>query len=165
MPEATQEQPNLGGRPTKWKPEYNEMIVKWFDVEPYRESNDKMVPIKPPTLYGFAASIGVSDDTLHEWAKPENEAKYAGFSAAYECARKKHQELIVQGALAGAYNSPFSIFYAKNVFGMKDKTETDLTTKGESIVGFNYVVPKNPNEHNTDDQASVEATPGVGGTE
>lgn len=153
------------GRPTKWKPEYNDMIVEWFNVEPYREVNDKLIPNKPPTFFGFAAKIGVDQDTIAEWAKPENAKNYPGFFGAYWTAKQKHQDLVMQGAMTGAYSGQFSQFYAKNVFGMKDKTETDITSKGESVVGFNYVVPKNPNEHNTDDQTSVEAAPGVGGTE
>lgn len=63
-----------GGRPSKYKPEYCEMLVKHMATGLSFES--------------FAAVIDVSEETIHAWARPEgaefksefSESKRQGFS-------------------------------------------------------------------------------------
>ena len=72
-----------GGRPTLYKPEFCDEIIKYFDVEPYtvqivlnektgNESHRK-VANDYPTLAGFAKHIKVSRSVLQFWmqAHPE----------------------------------------------------------------------------------------------
>ena len=61
--------PNLGGRPTKYKPEYDEMLIKHMTNGYSFES--------------FAGIIEVNQDTLHECAKVQisfSEAKKIAFA-------------------------------------------------------------------------------------
>lgn len=76
------------GTPTKFKPEYVDMLLTFFEVEPYykdelenhvvmgangkpREAKVKYTyrPNKLPTLFGFARSIGVAYSTVWRWAE------------------------------------------------------------------------------------------------
>lgn len=75
------------GRPTKFKKEYIEKLVEFFDIEPTRKElmevvtefdskgnqkktaeKYKHIPNKFPTLVQFAKSIGVSYWSLQQWA-------------------------------------------------------------------------------------------------
>lgn len=130
------------GRPTSWKPEYNDMIIEFFEVEATKEieiittgKNDyekieyKEVPNTMPTFQRFAHNIGVSVDTLHEWKKPENRGKYPGFSEAYKRAKQLQEDFWVENGMKGLHNAAFAIFWAKNNLGYKDKTEVDQTVR------------------------------------
>ncbi len=64
------------GRPTVYDPKYVEDIIAFFDIEPYEEKllrdsrggeSIELVPAKFPTLARFAANIGVTRETLHDW--------------------------------------------------------------------------------------------------
>ena len=125
------------GRPTSWKPEYNDMIIEFFDVEETKVleivAGEKVVlkevPNKMPTFQKFAHKIGVDVDTLKEWKKPENKAKYPGFSASYRKAKELQENFWIQNGLKGLHNPAFSIFWAKNNLGYKDKSEIDQTVR------------------------------------
>lgn len=88
--EPQQEQAELVvmGAPTKFRPEYVDAIVRFFDVEPFykeeieqaveffqngkpKKANIKyrLVPNKMPTLFSFARSIGVAYSTVWRWAE------------------------------------------------------------------------------------------------
>lgn len=167
---------NKGGRPTKFKPHFTEDLIKFFDIEPYkqvlseeskesfkdggvkRESKKyRLIPNKLPTLYKFAKSIGISYWTVNHWADKGSDPELdkaieqqivAGttdsedfklsvaikeFSHAYKEAKELQKEFLINIGLAGAAPAPFAIFTAKNVTDMRDKTETDITSKGMSI--------------------------------
>lgn len=69
------------GRPTVYRPEFCEMMEAFFDIPLEREvivdvpdveggvKERRMVANTFPTFGRFAASIGVSSDTLRKWAK------------------------------------------------------------------------------------------------
>jgi len=131
--------PNIAGQPTKWTPEINDRIIEYFDVDaseliydtkgkPYQTMRKLM-----PTFEGFAHEIDVDGDTLVEWAKPEYKDKYVGYSAAYARAKALQKRFVLQAGMNGAANPQFAIFFAKNNLGMKDKTETDVTSNGNTI--------------------------------
>lgn len=128
------------GRPTDWKVEYNELIVKHFtdpvSFDMHFDDKGRPYPIlntKFPTFEGFAYKIGVCVDTLNEWCKPENKGKHTGFSEAYTQAKELQKKFLIESAMVGAANTQFAIFFAKNNLGMKDKMETDLTSNGQTI--------------------------------
>lgn len=77
----------MAGRPTKFKSEYTEELIKFFDIEPYKqivtESSKeyfadgrqkkesvkyRMIPNKMPTLFGFSRKIGVNYSTVWRWS-------------------------------------------------------------------------------------------------
>jgi hypothetical protein len=135
-----------GGRPTKYKPEYCEEIIKFFSVEPYqkeivevststttnskggtsefRKEKYQRVSNPLPFFEAFGRSIGVSDDTIVNWAK-----KYPEFLAAYNTAKALQKEFLVQNGLAGTYPPASFIFTAKNITDMRDKQEVEATKK------------------------------------
>jgi hypothetical protein len=126
-----------GGRPTKYDISFCEAMSAYFSKE---------VGFFP-TLAGFAASIGVTRDTLHEWANAKTEEgtlKHPEFSDAYKRAKEMQEQNLVIGALTGAYNASFAIFTAKNVLGWRDKTEQEITGKDGSPLAGIQVMFVNP---------------------
>lgn len=108
----------LGGRPTKYKPEYCDQIIAYFSVKPYEQiwtqteyqngsvKSKLTITANPlPTMAEFAHSIGVNGDTLVEWAKDRNKEKYPGFSAAYIRAKELYRKILIINGLHGFYNA------------------------------------------------------------
>lgn len=137
------------GRPTKYKPEYCEKIIEYFDVKPYiqrtktiRQKDGSVSEIEEdypndlPTLAGFSVSIDVDRDTLKEWAKV-----HPDFSAAYKKAKAMQYDFLVTNGMRGLTVPSFTIFAAKNIMywrdkqpGEEDKTVTlsDLRNKSDA---------------------------------
>jgi hypothetical protein len=135
------------GHPTKYKPIYCKRIVEFFDIEPIQtkietyyykngESKEKEIEVSAtlPTITSFATSIHVDDDTIVEWAKHHKK-----FSAAYNKAKKLQENIWFLNGLKGLYNPQFAIFVGKNVYGYKDKNETDLTSGGKPLPPPNVI--------------------------
>jgi len=130
---AKSKQKNLGGRPSKYKPEYCDQAIKYFNIEPHFETpvetqkkgvvetKIKFIPADLPTLAGFAKKIGVSKDTLNEWRKV-----YPKFSVAIKKGKTAQEHILITNALKGGYAPAFSIFFAKNNMGWKDKQEQSV---------------------------------------
>lgn len=129
------------GRPTEYKEEFVEDIIKYFDVEPFEvrtithtkrngESweTEEDVANPLPTLAGYAAKTGVHRDTLHEWSK-----KYPDFSDAIRRCKEMQYNMLVANGLKGLYAQPFAVFTAKNILGWTDRQETDITSGGEKL--------------------------------
>lgn len=134
---------NPVGRPSKYEDRFVTELIKFFDVEAYREmpildkeGNTvaiKAVPNKFPTLARFACKIGVTRETLWDWATAtddEGNLIHAEFSNAYKRAKEFQESILVEGAMAGAFQANFSIFTAKNVLGWRDKVEQELSGPG-----------------------------------
>ena len=130
------------GRPSKYKPEYCEEIIKFFDYSPYREveiphyqagklqyKDTKLLPNEPRFISDFAHSIGVHIDTLYEWAK-----KYPEFSEALKIANSKNQNIHIKGAYMGVYNPTSFVFTMKNIAGWRDNRDVKHSI-GEDMDG------------------------------
>ena len=110
------------GRPTLYRPEHCQKIIEYFSIPPYKynkisktfEAND------PLFLSAFARSIGVTHDSLLEWAKVHPE-----FSLALKQAKELQEQFFVTNAVKGYYAQPMSIFALKNMCGWRDKTEIE----------------------------------------
>lgn len=133
------------GRPSKYKPEYCDAIIAFFNRKPFdlikikdEEGNevvltDKygkaiMQPCMLPTFEGFAISIGVHRDTLNEWL-----ARHEEFSDAYARAKDYQKNILIQNGLLGYYEKTFAVFTAKNVTDMRDKQEIDHQSSDGSM--------------------------------
>jgi hypothetical protein len=137
------------GRPSKYKPEYCEQVIEFFNKPPYEfievdaENDDGetyktvamdknghpiKVPTPLPTKERFAFSIGVHRSTLIDWAN-----NYEDFSYAIKMAEDLQKDILVQNGLVQAYDKTFAIFVAKNVTDMSDKRELDHTSSDGSM--------------------------------
>ncbi len=135
--------PHPGGRPSDYDPKYCDELLEYFSVDPYFETpverqlkngtvvtSIKFIPSDLPTLAGFACKIGVHRDTLNQWSKDHPE-----FSDAVQKAKEYQEKILVNNALKGLYNPAFSIFFAKNNLGWKDRQDvTSNDGKLESLV-------------------------------
>ena len=129
------------GRPSSYKEEYADELIRFFDqsvysiIEKVDEKGNKTTEkvLNPfPTLARFATKVGVTRETLHEWATlkdAQGELKHPEFAYAYKRAKDFQEALLVEGAIGGMYQANFSIFTAKNVLGWRDKTEQEITGK------------------------------------
>lgn len=121
------------GRPSKYRPEYDAMIVAYFHKEPYTEvdveqSNGvvkkQRMATDPPMLAGFASTIGVSRDAVNGWAtdvEVDGRPRYPGFADAYARARELNESMLARGGLLGLYEPRFSGFVMKNLYGWQDQ--------------------------------------------
>lgn len=157
--------PKKLGRPTKYKNEFCQMLIDWFDIEPTIEkeviytnkkgetwSKFETVAVDIPTFEGFSHSIDVEDRTLENWYKAKRSngsPRYPDFFRAYNRAKQLQRKILVTNALAGRYNSSFAMFYAKNVTDMREKVEVPVDDKGNAVPlvsGFQFIVPKGNND-------------------
>lgn len=113
--------PNPVGRPTKYKPEYCQVIIDYFDI-PATDSEGNAN--NPRFLSAFARSIGVNHDTLHEWC-----SVYPEFSEAYTEAKRLQGEHIIVNALQNRYNSSFAWRTMMNIQDWRDKQEHAVAVK------------------------------------
>jgi len=122
------------GRPTKYKKQYCEEILRYFDV-PLTNLEKKTVitklgptiinvekPNKLPTVGGFAIKIGVLPKTLIDWAK-----HYPEFSESYSKALELEKEFLIQNGLKGFYQPNIFQFIASNLTDMRNKETKEHT--------------------------------------
>ena len=134
---------DVGGRPSKYKPEYVNLLMDYFDVEAGEQvqaenSKGQMCylyrPEKLPTLAGFACKIDVHRETLLNWGKA-----HPKFFDALKKAKDHQERILVENGLLGGYDKTFAIFTAKNLIDWRDKQENTTTHEvGESIQRLNH---------------------------
>jgi len=122
------------GRPTKYKKQYCEEIIRFFDVPQTKIQKvtqitasgvtefNKEVPENLPTIIGFARKIGVLSETLKEWAD-----KHEEFSVSYRKALELEKEFLIQNGLKGFYQPNIFQFIASNLTDMKNKETKEHT--------------------------------------
>lgn len=125
---------NRGGAPAKYKEKYCKEIVEYFNnaYADFREGCSER-RIHYPTLYGFAASIGVHRDSINEWSNV-----HPKFSDALKKAKSIQADFTIQSAMNGICPQPFAIFMMKNNHNWTDKTETK--NENSNTVTLNYKV-------------------------
>ena len=146
------------GRPPKYRDEFADELITFFNQPPTRDvtvrdkqgnESTQVLPGFFPTMARFAANIGVCRDTLHDWAHAKDvngDPRHPRFSDAYKRAKAFQEANLVEGTIAGAYNSTFAIFTAKNVLGWRDKVEQEITGKdgapiGPSVITVQFMNP------------------------
>lgn len=96
-------------------------------VNNYFESETKW------TLAGLAFHLGIDRQTLYNYK--EREDFFDIIKKATDKVSARYEERLV-------YESqPTGVIFALKNMGWSDKTEMDLTSKGEQIQGFNYIPP------------------------
>jgi hypothetical protein len=92
------------------------------------------VPARLPTFEWFATRLCkpiTCVKVMLDWCKVQPE-----FAEAYKTCKDIQKELLMHGALSGAYNASAFALIAKNISDFKDKTETEITG-GLQIVRLN----------------------------
>jgi hypothetical protein len=141
------EEPNKVGRPTTYDPIYCEKVDEYLTVRVDEETDwtkssfagsessgaswEHRVKVKLPTMDGFAKFIDVARSTLYEWKEEHKE-----FSDALDKILIEQKERLINMGLSGDYSPTIAKLILSSNHGMKEKTETDITTKGKSIGGF-----------------------------
>lgn len=136
------------GRPTVYRPEFCEMMEAFFDIPLEREvvvdvpdgkggvAKEVRIVVNPfPTLCRFAASIGVSSDTLRKWARakrPDGTPVKPEFFWSYARARDLQETLLIEGGMSGVYDYKFAILAAKNILGWRGHVEQDVAVSVNS---------------------------------
>jgi len=132
------------GRPSKYRPEFPEMMYEYFDVKPSEEKKIydnrgelimARVAVDFPTMSGFAAYIGVTSSTMRDWATKNTDGvyKYPEFSATYQLAKEFQDNIIVANTLNGSYKENFAKFISTNILGYKDKQVTDVNVSAVGV--------------------------------
>lgn len=157
------------GRPTKYKPEFAQLLLEHFSIPATTEkevvytnkkgetwSKMETVATDLPTFEEFAESIGVDDRTLENWFKAKRSngsPRFPNFFRAYMRAKQMQRNILIKNALAGRYNPAYSIFLSKNVTDMREKVEVPTDDKGNPIPvvsGFQFIVPTDKDGKNND---------------
>lgn len=120
------------GRPTKYRPEYCQKIVEFFDRKPYEPmlkddgtpflnkfGDPVMIPAVFPTFERFAFEIGVEVKTLHNWCN-----EHPDFLQAFTRAKHLQSDVLDVNGLAENYNAGYAKFIAINCTEKVDKVET-----------------------------------------
>jgi hypothetical protein len=86
-------------------------------------------PIPPPTLAGYAVSIGVTRECVWSWSK-----KHEEFEDAFNLAKAMQEQAFLTMGATGAYAPQVLIMMMKNLQGWTDRTEQ--THKGAVTLLF-----------------------------
>lgn len=133
-----------GGRPTKYRPEYCEKILKYFDIEAYEERTitkrygkdcEVEEPLRwandLPTLEKFATSIEVDVNTLLDW-----EHRYPEFHRTLARARNMQEHILITNGLHGTYNHNIARLVLSHRHGYKDSSGNTNIAIGLSVTGL-----------------------------
>jgi hypothetical protein len=134
-----------GGRPTKYKPEYVDMVHDYLaecqDDTLYDESQNKVVDrtVNLPKIEGgFDSFLGVATSTVYEWAK-----EYPEFSKALALIRQEQKDRLINNGLAGRYNPTIAKLVLSANHGMREGM--DVTSDGEQM-GVIVLPERNPEQ-------------------
>lgn len=124
------------GRPTKLTPELLEKAKTYLSTcIDHVVENDKgtvsYVNVELPTVVGLALYLGINKDTVTEYCKG-NEELNLDFSVLVKEIIQEQEKRLINKGLGGLYN-PKIVGLVAAKHGYAEKTETDITTKGESI--------------------------------
>ena len=146
------------GQPTKYKPEYCDRLIKFFDIEPYEDvelphyqkdgetlkwTDFKRMPARLPTLRRFAKKIKVGISSIYRWLDENDGAFQSKFRDAFTHAKEIRKEFLIENGLQGLYPPASFKFVAVNLTDMVDKSEQDV--KVASLADIAAQMGKNDN--------------------
>jgi hypothetical protein len=132
-------EPSKGGRPTKYKPEFCQQLIAYFDIEPWTETDGKRQANRLPTLNNFSKMIGVGISTVYDWIDKDHASHQPKFSDAFQRALDCRKDFLVENGLQGLHNAAYAKFVAVNLTDMRDKAEYDHTIKPIGKIVVNLV--------------------------
>lgn len=122
---------HAGGRPT----DLNDEIIKIATLFVLERSNISSGSLLP-TIEGLALALHITRETIYDW-ETKGEASDANdlqkeFSDIVKELRHAQAEKLMQNSLAGRYNPMISkLLLSKH--GYVEKSETDITSKGDKV--------------------------------
>lgn len=126
-----------GGRPPKFKTavEMQKAIELYFESCWIVDKDGERKQITPYTVTGLANALGMERKALLEYQEKDE------FSNTIKEAKRKVAQYVEEYLFLGK-NQTGAIFNLKNNFDWKDKTETDVTSNGETL---NLYIPQKDN--------------------
>lgn len=111
------------GRPTKYNPSFIDMVDEYLATCGREQT-------KLPTFEGFSLFLDVSLDAMAEWRK-----LYPDFNGALKRIEKMQKEQLINDGIYGGkeVNSTIVKLLLQNNHGMREKSDTDITTNGKDI--------------------------------
>jgi len=129
---------NKGGRPTKYKAEHCNALVRFFNINPHFSKDititksdgtqiDKSEETASdmPFFIDFCESIGIDYSTFENWIDKKSPYFKKEFFRAYKKALQYREKVLITNGLLGLYSPAFAIFTAKNILGWRDKSEVE----------------------------------------
>jgi hypothetical protein len=125
-----------GGRPTKYRPELCQDLIKFFDRPLYIKKKtrkwlngeevicEEEVPNKTPFFIHWCMKHKLSWQTPHNWLK-----EYPEFLDAYNRSKILLEAFLVELGIKGDHNGFMTFQTLKNVSGWRDKTEVETKTE------------------------------------
>jgi hypothetical protein len=137
----------MAGRPLKFQSvEALESMIDGYFIECDQNK-------EPYLITGLALWLDTSRETLLNYEdRPE-------FFDTIKRAKLRCENWVEKGAMMNKINATSAIFNLKNNYGWHDRTETDLTSKGDKLAGATINILK-PNGNSI--QADSETVSGVG---
>lgn len=122
-------------RPT----DYNQEIVD--KAKDYRDNHEQYGD-SVPSVAGLALHIGKPRQTIYDWKGQEGKEE---FSDIINGILAKQERILVEKGLTEKFNPTITkLLLSKH--GYTDKRETDITSGGQQIAAFNYVLPEEAEE-------------------
>lgn len=143
------------GRPTKYRKEYCDLIIRHFDIPATTTKKqtivtrsvvktiDVEVPNMVPTIESFARKLGVMTETIVAWTK-----EYPEFLTAYKKAKAMAKEILNENAIMGRYCEGYAKFFAINCTDMVDKSVKEHI--GDRKITIEFVDPPAREDDRTD---------------
>jgi hypothetical protein len=147
------------GAPTKYRPEFVDEMIEYFDSEPFEEldihhykngelawTDKKRVPRKLPTMVGFwrhlkSKGYDIGIRTLYDWIDKDHDSYQEEFSQTYtRHAKPLQKDHLIQNGLQGTNNPIFGKFVATNLTDMEDKKGHEVTGKDGGPVETSFTV-------------------------
>lgn len=119
-------------RPTKLTPELKEKAYKYLittldNIELTDKGALAFVEVQLPSIADFATYLDIHKETVYEWCKIDSE-----FSDYVKDISQEQEKRLINNGLGGLY-APKIVGMLLSKHGYSEKTETDITTKGESL--------------------------------
>lgn len=114
-------------RPTKYRDLMVEKSDKYLEecIDDYEKGH---LVVNLPSHEGLAAYINVAVSTIYKWAE-----KHKEFSEALERVKDEQKKRLIAKGLSGDYNATIAKLILSSNHDMREKVDTDITTRGESL--------------------------------
>jgi len=104
-----------GGRPT----DYNDAVLKkamaYINGAYEKEQKEEL-----PTVAGLSVYLGVSRETIYDWARQESKQEFSDIVAILQALQER---MLVNKGLAGIYNSTIAKLLLSSKHGYAERTE------------------------------------------